>query len=105
MKKVISLILISVMLIAVSTTIFASESVLGDNNNNSNDNETTTITGNEYQNAQNNTENTNTNNNANKNNTSLPQTGIEDYGTGILLVICLASTVFAYKKVSDYRNI
>lgn len=125
MKKLINLkeimiILISVILIAISTTVFAIDpnQVLGDN--------TSTITGNEYDKAQtvptdnnavnnsNNTANINTSTNNstnnvktyNTNNTSdLPQTGIEDYNIGILLIICVASAIFAYKKVNDYKNI
>lgn len=121
MKKVINLkeimvILISVILIAVSTTALATDLVLGNNN-------PTTITGNEYDNAQtpgidnnaatstgngNNATNNTTNNTRtyNTNNKSdLPQTGIEDYNVGILLVICVASAIYAYKKVRDYKNI
>lgn len=129
MKKVINLkeimiILISVLLITVSTTVFATDLVLGDTNS-------TTITGNEYDNAQTvpedtNNANTNINTNTNvtnnatnnvtnntnsvktyntNNTTDLPQTGIEDYNIGILLIICVASAIFAYKKVSDYKNI
>lgn len=122
MKKIINLkeimiILISVVLITLSTTVLATDLVLGNN--------TSTITGNEYDNAQtptvdnnattnnavtNNTVGNNTTNNTtrtyNTNNSSdLPQTGIEDYNIGILLVICVASAIFAYKKVSDYKNI
>jgi len=89
MRKVISLILISLMLIAFSANIFATESVLG--------NGTTTITGNEYQNAQ--------NNNTQNNTTTLPQTGVENFGLGILLVVFAGSAIFAYKKVSDYKGI
>ena len=112
MKKVISLkeilvVLISVILITVATTVFAADVVLGDNN-------TPTITENEYNNAQtvpqgNNTANTSNNaaNNLmnNNNNTDLPQTGIQDYNIAILLVIGIASAVFAYKKISDYKNV
>lgn len=120
MKKLINLkevmiILLSVILIAISTKALATDPlVLGDN--------TSTISGNEYQNAQtvpndnnttNNTNiNTSTNNSVNNvktyntNNTSdLPQTGIEDYNIGILLIICIASAIFAYKKIKDYKNI
>ena len=130
--KEMMIILISVVLITVLTTnVFALniENVISGEDN------LTAITGNEYDNAQNvenaiedtndNTNtNTNTNNNTNnntntsKNNTTnnsvkkyntnskdLPQTGIEDYNVGILLIICIASAIFAYKKVSDYRNI
>lgn len=91
MKKLISLILISVIIMAISINVFATDSVLGDVGDN-----TTTITGNEYENAQQDTEN---------NDTTLPQTGIESYNIGILLVISIASVIFAYKKISDYRDI
>jgi len=90
MKKVISLILISAMLIVFSANVYAT-GVLDD------DNGATTITGNEYENAQqNNTEN---------NETTLPQTGVENFGLGILLLVCAGSAIFAYKKVSDYKGI
>lgn len=119
MKKIISvkeimIILISVILITVATTAFATEPVLG-------------ITGNEYENAQtvpedntntnintNTKTNTNTDTNTNpntakkyntNNTTDLPQAGIEDYNVGILLVICIASAIYAYKKITDYKNI
>lgn len=104
MKKLVSLIIISIMLITMSTMVWADESVLGDNNNNP-----TPITPDEYENAQ--VQNNSTNNlinNTNTNNNSsdkLPQTGIEDSGVGVLMIICVASAIFAYKKVSDYRNI
>ena len=127
-KKEIMIILISLILIVMTTNVFASDLVIGDNGS-------TTITGNEYDNAQipeeentntgnetnnnaaintntsnTNTSNTNTNKNTAKtyntnNKTDLPQTGIEDYNIGILLIICVASAMFAYKKVNDYRNI
>ena len=62
--------------------------------------------------APNNIANNSTNNKANNtkvyntnNTTDLPQTGIEDYNIGILLIICIASAIFAYKKVNDYRSL
>ena len=121
MKKLINLkeimiILISVMLIAFTTNVLAVDVLGGDN--------TSTINPDEYKNAQQpdientntniNTNNTNTNSNTNntvkKYNTNnskddLPQTGIEDYNIGILLIICVGSAIFAYKKVNDYKNI
>ena len=121
MKKLINLkeimiILISVMLIAFATNVFAIDSVLGNDN-------TSTINQDEYKNAQqpeventntNTNTNTNINTNSNTNNTAktyntnnnkddLPQTGIEDYNIGILLIICVASAIFAYKKA--YFNV
>lgn len=116
MKKVISLkeimiILISVVLLTISTTALATDLVLGNTTD-----DPSQITGNEYDNAQtpeidnnattNNTTTTNNTRTYNTNNTSdLPQTGIEDYNVGILLVICVASAIYAYKKVRDYKNI
>ena len=110
------IILLSVILVAFTTNVFAVD-VLGENN-------TSPINPGEYKNAQtpptdnnttnntNNTINTSTNNSVNNvktyntnNKTDLPQTGIEDYNIGILLIICVASAIFAYKKVNDYKNI
>lgn len=90
MKKLISLIILSVMIMMVSVNVFATDPVLGDDSN------ATTITGNQYEDAQKNTQN---------NDTTLPQTGVENYGSGILLVVFASSAIFAYKKVSDYRGI
>lgn len=108
MKKIISIkeitmILIAIVIVSMTLHVFAFDPSQIINN-------TTTITDDEYEDAQdNNTENNtvnNTVNNSNNNNTSsLPQTGIEDYNVGILLVICIASAIYAHKKVSDYRNI
>lgn len=73
------------------------------NTNNSVNNNTNNTNNNVNNNTNNNTAKTyNTNN---SNNTDLPQTGIEDYNIGILLVICIASAIFAYKKITDYKNI
>ena len=122
MKKVISfkeimIMLVSVVFITVSTSVYATGGlVLGDNN-------TPTISQNEYENAQpvpednntaNNTANNATDNTANRantynannnNNSNLPQTGIQDYNIGILIIICIASAIFAYKKINDYKNV
>ena len=132
MKKVINVkeimvIIISLILIAISTEAFALSSVLGDDTNNA-----TLVPKNEYDNAsiipENNIENNTTNNTVNNttnntvnntennkvnntkvyntnNTTDLPQTGIEDYNIGILLIICIASAIFAYRKITDYRSI
>lgn len=134
MKKIVNLkeifiVLIALVLITFSTTVLATDVgglVIGENTNT--DNGVTTITDNEYQNAQNivedennttnetennvtnNSVNNATDNNVKKYNTvdeedEIPQTGIEDYNIGILLIICVASAIFAYKKINDYKNI
>ncbi len=100
MKKLISLILVSVLLVTLSTAVYATNDVLGGGDNNN----VTEITGNEYNNAQNvlgNSANNNTNNTDGK----LPQTGANDYVLAILLVVCAGSAIFAYQKVSKYKNI
>lgn len=90
MKKIVSLILIFMIIMSISITAFATDSVLGDGL----DDDTTTITGNEYEDAQKNT-----------NTSALPQTGADDYKIATLFVIFVAGAIFAYKKVSDYRDI
>ena len=62
------------------------------------------ITSNNISVGYNTAENENVNNDV-ENNTDLPQTGIEDYNIGILLVICIAAAIYTYKKMKDYKNI
>ena len=130
--KEIMIILISVVLITICTTSMATQTSLSLGNNN---NGPTAVDPNDYINAQtpdentlnntvnnivnntvnnivNNTVNNATNNKVNNtkvyntnNTTDLPQTGIEDYNIGILLIICVASAIYAYRKVNDYRSI
>ena len=129
MKKVISVkeivvILISLVVLIISTSVNATNTGLQFENNSNNN--YTPINQSEYENAQligkdnnvvkeditNNPANNTTNNSTNNtkvyntnNSTNLPQTGIEDYNIGILLIICIASAIFAYRKINDYRNI
>ena len=35
----------------------------------------------------------------------LPQTGIEDYHIGALLIVCVAAAIYTYRKMKDYKNI
>ena len=118
--KLFSILLIGVMVLTFSTTVFAADddegfTTLPLNGNNTNINANNTNT--------NNTNNTNTNNantnrnnsNTNSNNTNatniyntnnLPQTGIEDsIPVAMLVVIFSISAIYAYKKIKDYRNI
>lgn len=44
-------------------------------------------------------------NNVDKDTDNLPQTGIEDYNIGILLVICVAASIYTYRKMKDYKNV
>jgi len=112
-------ILLSVVLIG-TTGVFAADELdfdLDDNtsSNTSNTSNSSNTANNTNTNKNNtNTNNTNTNNaNANKNsstynntNTNLPKTGIEDsIPTAVLIVIFAISAVYAYKKISDYKNV
>ena len=48
--------------------------------------------------------NTTTNTNTNKNNTTaMPNTGV-DYSVVFIIAICGISAIYAYKKISDYKN-
>lgn len=93
MKKIVSLILISIMIMTLSFSVFATET-----------NDLTEITDEEYQNAQKEDEEK-VNKVENNVTGSLPQTGVEDYNVAILLVVFGACAIFAYKKVRDYRDI
>jgi len=113
MKKVISLkeivlILLSLILITFLSNVYANEGLVvgsGEYNNAQyvqDENNVTNSTNNIKKNVIN---NNSSNNITNTNNTALPQTGIEDYNIGILLIICIASAMYAYKKMSDYKKI
>ena len=95
MKKLVSLILVFMVIMTISVAVFATD-VLGDDN-------TTTITGNEYEDAQQN--DVLNNNNSNNNTATLPQTGTQDYAIAMLFLVFATGAIFAYKKISDYRDI
>lgn len=123
MKKIISLkeiIILSVTMaiVSISTLVFATDiSILADNNtvlNNTTNVEDlgaspvniTTNTTNNTVNTSTGTNNTPVYNTVDKDNKDdLPQTGIEDYNIGILLVICVGASIYTYKKMRDYKNI
>lgn len=129
MKKVVSfkvllIGMISLLVIGVSTSCFATGSVLEGNNTVA----PTAITSSEYENASvipngNTTSNNSITNSSststgtttssvyntidedNSNTDTIPQTGIEDGYVGILLIVFIAAAIFAYKKMKDYKNI
>ena len=91
MKKVLSLVIImACMAVIMSSSVFAIDPSITVNNG-----QITAITGNDYQDAQ----GSQTSNNSTE---KLPQTGIED-NVGVLLIICMASAIFAYKKIKYYN--
>lgn len=132
MKKLVSLKsimigILSLIIIGTTTSVFATDSVLetGDNSTTTEVtptdlNEAQTIpTDSNYAAGENSTVVSTDNNNVSTGvNTSsayntvdedeeddLPQTGIEDYNIGILLVICVAASIYTYKKMRDYKNV
>ncbi len=74
-------------------------------------NESTTVGGSQTNNTVQNTEqntsviqsvnNTSSYNNA----TNLPQTGADDYAVILVIAVFAISAVYAYKKITDYKNI
>jgi len=123
--KGISIVLISVMVIAFSSSVFAADntgfndltSTLSGSNSNSNNTNTNSNNANTNTNTNSNTNRntntkSNTNSNSNKNNssiynnTNLPKTGVESsIPVAVLVVIFGVSAVYAYRKIREYRDI
>lgn len=119
--KGISIVLISVMVIAFSSSVFAADNtgfndltstLSNSSNNNSSNGNTNSNTANNNTNRNTNNANTNTNtkNNTNNssiyNNTNLPKTGVESsVPVAVLVVIFGVSAVYAYKKIKEYKDI
>ncbi len=123
--KGLSILLISVMVILFSSNVFAADnsgfndltSTLssGNSNSNSNSNSNNANVNNSNRNVNNantnanknsNSNNSNTNSSSIYNNTNLPKTGVESsIPVAMLVVIFGVSAVYAYKKISEYKNI
>lgn len=115
--KVVLVLGISLMVMLFTTNVMANEVDLtntidnprsssnsNSNSNNSNSNSNRTNNTNTNTNRTNNTNNTN--NSSVYNNTNLPKTGISDsIPVALLLVVFGVSSVYAYKKIRDYKNI
>jgi len=98
--KIVLVLCVSLMVMLFSTNVMAAEEIDLTKTLNNMSNNTNTNT--------NNTNNTNrnTNNSSIYNNTSLPKTGITDsIPVAVLLVVFGISSVYAYKKIKDYKNI
>ena len=119
--KGLSILLISGMVILFSSNVFAADnsgfndltSTLSSGNSNSNSNNTNVNNSNRNVNNANtnanknsNSNNSNTNSSSIYNNTNLPKTGVESsIPVAMLVVIFGVSAVYAYKKISEYKNI
>ena len=124
--KVIILSMLTLVVIGVNAKAFATDGVFETNSTaattNANTTTATEITVDDYTNAATTTNNT-TANTLNTTNTSeglnssvayetvdeddkdLPQTGIEDHYIGIILIVCVAASIYTYKKMRDYKNV
>lgn len=115
--KIVLVLCTSLMVMLSATTVMAADEIdltntlenLSNNTNTNNTNTNNTNTNSNRTNT-NNTNSNNTNGNTNNssiyNNTSLPKTGITDsIPVAVLLVVFGISSVYAYKKIKDYKNI
>ena len=119
--KVVMGAIISLIVVAMANQVFADNvtdltNALGNSSSSSNSSSTNNITSNT---ALNNTTRNNTvkkkkknnsvlttNNTSSYNNTSLPKTGIANSTPVVILIAIFAiSAVYAYKKISDYKNV
>lgn len=117
--KIVLVLCVSLMVMLFSTSVMAAEEIdltetLNNMSNNTNTNNTNTNNTNSNRANTNTNTNTNNTNNTNRNtnnssiynNTSLPKTGITDsIPVAVLLVVFGISSVYAYKKIKDYKNI
>ena len=117
LKKILIAVLAISLLVAISSAVLATDdfgiipdgntTVVGDPNNTVNNpvNDIPTIVNpaNTLNRTTNNTANTSTYNNTNTNN--LPKTGVGDYTMITAIILLAIVAVYAYKKVSDYKNI
>lgn len=115
--KIVLVLCVSLMVMLFSTSVMAAEEIdltetLNNMSNNANTNTNNTNTNNSNSNRANtntnntNNANSNTNNSSIYNNTSLPKTGITDsIPVAVLLVVFGISSIYAYKKIKDYKNI
>lgn len=106
-----------VLILALTTNVFATgntpnlEDDLGNNTNTNNtfvsiesgslNNTVNNVVNNTVNNSVN---NVNTANNVNTNKTAIPYTGV-DYSVIFIIAVCGISTLYAYKKIRDYKSL
>lgn len=109
--KVILVLGISLMVMFFTTNVMAADpvdltSTLDNGTNNVNSNNTNTNSNRTNNTNTNSNRTNNTNNSSIYNNTTLPKTGISDsIPVALLLVVFGVSSVYAYKKIRDYKNV
>lgn len=115
LMKILSIIIVAMILISITTSVFAAtdndvfdQLYLNSNNSNGTSLDLTNNTAGNNSTNSNTNSNRNNSSNYNRNNssTSLPKTGIEDsIPVALLVVIFGISAVYAYKKISEYKNV
>lgn len=111
-ELIICIVTFIVLVLSIITNVFAVtniEATLGGNSTGNNVQQIQERGNNTNNNAFNNTSNAvnNTNNSNNTrnvaNNTKMPNTGV-DYSILFIVAVCGISAIYAYKKISDYKN-
>ena len=107
-KVILITLIVLVCILTLSTLSYATDTlnVITDPNAalNANNNLNQNINNSLNQNTDNNlNQNTSLYNNTNNNTTKLPQTGIEDSALWLIIPVCVASALYAYKKIRDYN--
>lgn len=111
-ELIVCIITLIVLVLSIVTNVFASD--IMDSLNTSGNKNVQEIekrgnnTTNNFSNTNNNTNNStnkvnNTTKNVNKNTTTMPNTGV-DYSILFIVAVCGISAIYAYKKISDYKN-
>lgn len=111
-ELIICIITFIVLVLSIVTDIFATdiEATLGGNSTGNNiqqiqerENNTNNNTSNNTSNNTNNVLNKTNNTANNTNKTTMPNTGV-DYSILFIVAVCGVSAIYAYKKISDYKN-
>lgn len=112
-ELIICIITLTVLVLSIVTNVFASDIMDSLNASSSNRNvqeieSRGNNTTNNFTNTNNSTNNStnrvnNTVNNATRNTTTMPNTGV-DYSILFIVAVCGVSAIYAYKKISDYKN-
>lgn len=109
-ELIICVVTLAILVLSIVTDVFASDIMDTLGNNSATNNNISQIVD-RSNNTANNTTNNTTNNVVNKTNnianntnkTTMPDTGV-DYSILLIVAVCGISAIYAYKKISDYKN-
>ena len=104
-ELIICIVAFVLLLLAITTNVFADNAIdlMNDLSNNKANNTNINTNTNKNTSTNKNT-NKNKNTNTNKNVNAMPDTGLDSSGL-VIVAICGVSTLYAYKKIRDYKNI